>query len=398
MKRIIVIFFYFLTCILILFINYKLFYSPNYQDGINTDIQKQLNFIEDEIKNGADVEMQNLFPEGSVFLNVLYGLTYADLAVNQNVEFKKKAIIQIDSTLKRLLSENNKSIFDRDLPVPYGVFYTGWSNLLLAKKLSLQPISERKAIDVQLYKDNCRAIIKAMNESQYPFLESYSGNVWPADNIVAMASVAEYQNIVDTCYNYEIKTWIENVKLHLSLATGLIPHSVQFNNKEIEGARGCSQSLMLQFLFDIDSTFAKQQFDLYKIHFLTSRFTLPAICEYPKGVDKEGDVDSGPVIWGIGGAASIVAIRTFCKFGDYKTAIAIRNSVELFGVSQTNDHSKKYIFGVLPMADVFIAWSNVLFKSPSQEKLNIRWVILCISVVICSFLVFLIVKKLKSKN
>ena len=213
-----------------------------------------------------------------------------------------------------------------------------------------------------------------------------------------MASVAEYQNIFDTSYNNEIKAWIENVKLKLSPVTGLIPHSVQFNNKEIEGARGCSQSLMLQFLFDIDSTFAKQQFDLYKKHFLTSRLTLAAISEYPKGFDKEGDVDSGPVIWGIGGAGSIVAIRTFCKFGDYKTAIAIRNSVELFGVPQINDHSKKYIFGVLPMADVFIAWSNVLFKSPSQEKLNIRWVILCISVVICSFLVFLIVKKLKSKN
>ena len=55
---------------------------------------------------------------------------------------------------------------------------------------------------------------------------------------------------------------------------------------------------------------------LYKEHFLDYRLGLPGIREYRKGVEGNGSVDSGPVIWDIGGSASIVGVRTLGLYGE----------------------------------------------------------------------------------
>lgn len=44
--------------------------------------------------------------------------------------------------------------------------------------------------------------------------------------------------------------------------------------------------------------------------------------------------------------------------GETETAIGLRNSIEGFGVGLTWNEQKRYLFGILPIADAFIAWSN----------------------------------------
>jgi hypothetical protein len=108
---------------------------------------------------------------------------------------------------------------------------------------------------------------------------------------------------------------------------------------------------------EIDSAFAAEQFTLLTEHFIDTRFGLVGVREYPSGVSGIGDVDSGPVIFGMGGAASIVGIRILGTYKHHK-ARELARGIEAFGLPLENDTEKKYLLGLLPMADAFITWSQ----------------------------------------
>jgi hypothetical protein len=125
---------------------------------------------------------------------------------------------------------------------------------------------------------------------------------------------------------------------------------------------------MLIFLHDIDQSFARKQFRIYDSLFIGKRFGLTCIYEYPRGTWGVGDIDSGPVILGVGGAASIVGMRTLGMFEQEDKAISIRNGIESFGLSRRKENTKSYLFGTLPMADAFITWAQAGIKPATQRS------------------------------
>jgi hypothetical protein len=349
--------------LLIVYINGCLYYSPSKNvESVNLDVLSQLKYLKFQLhEKHAATEMQGLFPEGFVFTTALYGLAWADFAENLNKKSPlfQEAIDEIKWSIEQVQSEVGKANFDPNLPLKYGAYYTGWATYLMGKYLVLNP---NDGIIAHIFNENCQYIKSAILDTKSPYLESYIGLAWPADNIMCLASLSLYEKFYPPQYKATISTWLSRIKQHLDGETGLIPHS--FNpetNESAESARGSSQSLMNCFLMDIDSSFAKEQFALFKKHFIEKRLGLSAVLEYPIGVDKQGDVDSGPVIWGVGTAASIVAIRTMAV-NDDSLYVPIRNSIEALGFANSFGKGKKYIFGALPVADAFLAWSNAAEK------------------------------------
>ena len=372
---------YFLKTIVILLIivvgyfNIKLYDTADFvgpkDSTYNQNVQNQLNFLKKVRDKGEATKMQEFFPEGFMFFQSLYGLTWCELIENQSPtsDLFQAGMKEIEGTLQAVFSEEGKRPFLKELPIEYGTFYRGWSNYLLAQKLILLPDS----LGIERYKNNCKAIVEAMNQSKSPYLESYLGNVWPADMMVAMASIEKYDQIVDTTYQKVVADWLDKVKSHLDLKTGLIPHSATTEGETLESARGSSQSLMLYFLKDMDSTFADQQFAIYNELFLESRFGLQAIREYPKGMTINGDIDSGPIIWGIGPSATIVGQKTYGQFGEWSHYQEIKNCLQAIGFSYQTGKEKKYLLGQFPMADVFLAWSNVSEPKDLGKKVKNNW-------------------------
>jgi hypothetical protein len=323
-------------------------------------IIKQLNYLEYELKNdNLGVRMQSVFPEGFVFINALYGLTWCELAINYNLDtdLNEKAFEEAKFAYNQIDSEYGKAIFDNEMQLEYGAFYTGWKNYLLSKILSFHSTSSQDSLQ---FINTCNAISSAINENESPFLESYPGASWPADIFLGIASLKIHDNIIESKYESTIETWVSKVKLHLDPYTGLVPHSVDaFSGEVVEGARGCSISLIVRLLLEIDYNFAYEQFEIYKKYFSISRLGVPAIREYPKGKEGRGDIDSGPVILKVGFAGTIVSIGVFKSFGEFKTANKTSKAMESFGMSYSIKKRKRYVFGMLPIADAFIAWSRV---------------------------------------
>lgn len=350
--------------LLVIILNVRLYYQPNFKTyknlSINKDLIHQLSFLKAALGHGAAEEMQKIYPEGFAFFNVLYGLSWMEVAqaLSPENELYEEALKEIQRSWLALNSIKGKEIFNPDLEPSYGIFYRGWTNYYLGRKLIVTDVSRRDSTEIMLFRNNCREIISALSKQESPFLQSYSESCWPADMVVAMASVKLHTELVDSSYERKLKIWIQKVKEKTD-SLGLIPHSSEWKSGEpLENSRGSSQSLILNFLIEIDPTFAREQFKIYKNYFLDDRLGLPGIREYPKGVKKSGDIDSGPVLWGIGAAATLVGQRTMYLFGEQSIAIGIRNSIETFGFANTHDGKKSYLLGKYPMADVFIAWSN----------------------------------------
>jgi len=268
-----------------------------------------------------------------------------------------------------------QAMFDENLMLPYGAFYTGWSSYLLGKKLSLEKPSERNTEEVKYFQQQCARIEEAFSKYTSPYLESYYGAAWPADAMVCAASLRLHDALFTPRYNSALYLWIDKVKSRLD-TNGLIPHSVDaITGQAREHARGSSQSLMLIFLYEIDSIFGRQQFDIYENLFPDMRLGLPGIREYPKGTIGTGDVDSGPVIFQIGGAASIVGVRTLSTYQETAKAYGIQCGIEAFGFATGNSNERKYIFGILPMADAFITWAHaaIPLSSYANNTLDRYW-------------------------
>lgn len=358
---------------LIIYFNCGLYYQPSLvargSGLINRDIVEQLAFLKKRMHQGAAADMQQLYPEGYIFMHALYGLAWCEVAekmVSDSVLYRN-ALEEIDWSYWSVRSGEAKRNFDESLPLPYGAFYCGWSNYLLGKKLRAAG-KNRGHPDVEDFKNNCSRIaeyFRAKGSTPYP--ESYPGGAWPADGMMCVASLALHDRLFDPVYKDILQRWVADVKLSADV-NGLIPHAVDASSgKPLENARGCSQSLMLNFLLEIDSVFAHQQFAIFKKLFLDQRLGLFGVREYSFGDSGDGDVDSGPVIFQIGAAASIVSIRTMnlYKEGEYSTSL--RNSVEAFGFPVHQDGMKMYLFGKLPMADVFITWANAAAMLQDEE-------------------------------
>lgn len=359
-----------LLFIWILFLNIKLYHTPKIiqdeQEQVNQEVIYQLYHLKDQFGEGAAQEMQRLFPEGFIFLHALYVLTWSDIAADLNPESEAFAVAikEIDTSLGRMQSEQGKRIFPKNMDFTYGAFYNGWTAYSIGNRLRLQSDS---LLEVRL-KQICKRIATAYRKKDYNYLKSYQGGIWPADNLLCLASLRLHDRIFDANYQSVADSCLLQIKANLDPETGLIPHSISTETMKVrEGARGSSQSLINNFLVEIDSIFAFEQFRIYKEFFVENRLGLIGIREYPKGRVGKGDIDSGPVIWNIGGASSIVGMRTFMQYGKVEIARSLQNSVEAFGVPIRLNKKKRYLFGVLPMADAFIAWGNALNQKHSME-------------------------------
>ena len=349
--------------LILIWINGALYSEDFSHAEIEKDIILQQNFIENELKNNnAGEKMQEIFPEGFVFIHALYGLTWCDLvkaSPKAMASKKSKALKEALFAYDKINTLEAMSTFDSDMTPYNGIFYIGWKNYLLSNILEMDTTFtnfERYKAD---FEGQCEVIKNTLKESNSPYLESYPNQSWPADMSLAMASLKKHDLIFKPKYEREIKQWIIDIKAKLDPVTKLIPHKVKARTGlSSEGARGGSTGLIIKILEEIDPVFAKQQYDIYKTLFVSKTFGLPSVSEYPKGQNGSADVDSGPIIFGVGFSGTIFSIGTFAKLGDYSLSEMQYKAINAFGFANKFSGKKKYLFGNIPIADAFIDWGR----------------------------------------
>lgn len=322
--------------------------DPSTSTGTRTAIA-QLAYLESDLDARAD-RMQRLFPEGRVFTLALYGLTWIDIG-RAEPALRSKALAEARRALVLAEDSISREIFEPASGLPFGVFYEGWVNHLRAGILHL---GGGAAADTA-FRASCARLDSAFRASG-PFLDTYPGAEWPADNAAGAAVLASCGTLLDPRYTRAAQDWLRAALERADPATGLVPHEGWS-----PGPRGESAALMVRFIYEIDPAAAAAQYRGFERTFAT-RFAglLPAAREYPRGTAGGGDVDSGPLILGVSAPASVVGGAAARMVGHHAAAADFRASSEVLGMPLQWGGRRSYAFGKLPVGDAFLAWATVV--------------------------------------
>lgn len=308
-------------------------------------IENQINYLNRQLVSGMDNDLQIRFPEGFVFANALFALSVLEYSeiVNKNDALYAT---YLDRTTNRLLSDRAKRSFSKDLELPYGAFYSGWTNLVLHKYRNSRLLDYSKIKDEVITANDSleQLMLKAQVDSIHP-IDSYFGSVWPGDNLACIASLPYSADDLQ-------KDWYASLQENSTCDSMLLDHFLRSSCE----LRGSSQALCHYFLSTIDREQAINSNERYRALFVEQVFGVELVKEY----QGEGymDVDSGPIVFGYGAVATIMNTKTQSSLqqGNYRWTWAWLN---LAGVTVNLFGSKYYLAKKEPMFDLFMLWCSV---------------------------------------
>src|SRR4051794_17130404 len=143
----------------------------------------QVRFLDSALRHGAAEDMQGLFPEGYFFSHVLTGLAAA--ATTEPGQQAGTALVERE--LAALDSDAGRAPFAAVSSPPGGAFWTGWSLLLQVELARLRPGPAGSSTTADAVRRRAGPLLAALRASPTGFLESYPGQRWPVDNVVAVA-------------------------------------------------------------------------------------------------------------------------------------------------------------------------------------------------------------------
>lgn len=159
---------------------------------------------------------------------------------------------------------------------------------------------------------------------------------WPADQSVTLAGLARFdEGHGSSLLAAPLEGWRAVMERQLDASTGLPRSEVTGRGPGAKHPRGCAQSYISRYLLEVDPALARTWWEAYRAHFLVRLGGVVGFREWPRGVERRGDVDSGPIVLGIGTAASAFGIAAAKAQGDVVLAgqlEASQSAVLLTGV------------------------------------------------------------------
>jgi hypothetical protein len=342
--------------------------ASSYVPGqISEDVLWQLRNIRQRLSAGEGARMQTLFPEGWFFSHIIYGNSWVNVALsNKSASFKseslrQQAIQEVRWVLYQADRPQGLAPFTSNTQVRHGVFYLGWTNRLLGGLLKIQRPEERSPQDLHRFHAQSQELAQAFAASPIVTLAAYPNQAWPCDQTVALASLALHDELFGSNYQPTIQRWVNYTQQHLDPQTGLIPHKIDATTGQIEiSARGSSQVYLLTFLSELDPAFATQQYARFREQLTFPVWGFWPVREYPLQAEGSADVDSGPIIFGIGPTSTIAGIAPARAHQDTQLFESTLLLTDIFGFPQVYNQEKSYAFGSLLVIDDFLVWGKSL--------------------------------------
>ena len=321
-----------------------------------------LRYLSSDLEAQADA-MQRLFPEGRLFTAALTGIAWSNVGLEAEGH-AEPALEGARGALAVALAPRSTEPFGPTAGLPFGTFYDAWTTRLQTGVVRLAQTGGRVLeSDTSGLGERCARLRSALEDGPL-FPDSYPGMAWPADAVVGAAALEGCARTVDPSARAVARAWVSRAVLEADPATGLIPHAVWRPDP-----RGSSSALMVPFLAEVDPSVGRDQLAralrAYPAWLLGA---VPAIREYPRGTDGRGDVDSGPLVFGMSAPASVVMAAASRSSGAPEIGSALLASADLIGWPVTVSGRRRYAAGALPVGDAFVAWSATVPVGPYRHR------------------------------
>lgn len=137
-------------------------------------------------------------------------------------------------------------------------------------------------------------------------IDAYPGMRWGFDTVpVLLALRLRDREVGLPGAEQAIQAHLRWMDTHVDSITGLPPAQLDFDSGAmVEGPRGCDLSLRVALLAQRDRARGEKMYKAYTQHFSVSSLGISGFGEWPDGKSGTADPDSGPVLMGLGMAAT----------------------------------------------------------------------------------------------
>ena len=182
----------------------------------------------------------------------------------------------------------------------------------------------------------CDTLARRMRARRSLHVETYPGETYTADNSVGVAALALYDRAHATDhYAATIADWVSYTRTHLiDDRNGVVVFGVGDDGLPRDQGRGSAAGYNSFYLPFIDASFAAEQRARLRESFVQPMaFGAIGINEYTHGRDagRGGDVDTGPLFFGVSPSATGFAIAAARHDGDEALATGLLRTAELAG-------------------------------------------------------------------
>ena len=158
-------------------------------------------------------------------------------------------------------------------------------------------------------------IVKQLKKSQYSLIETYPDQYYPADISAALGSLGLYKQATGKQWKKVMWEATKDFDMLFRDSTGLVYHQIYITDElHYSEARGASTAFSAYFMSFVNMVIARRLFESIEINLYTEYPLLAGVREYKEGVDGGMDEDSGPIVLGLGTAATgftLASTKTF---------------------------------------------------------------------------------------
>lgn len=219
----------------------------------------------------------------------------------------------------------------RSLQSSHGHAYLGYSNLALSMLTFLDP-GNRFA---DLNRDLTESLARRLREAPHGIIETYPGEAYPADVAAVAGSIGLYDRARGTDHSAALQAHAAQLRArYLDPRSGLLYQAVDARTGQpVASPRASGTAIAAYFLSFADPALAREVFAGIARNQRATFLGFGGVREYPEGVAGSGDIDSGPVLFGVSVSASGFALAGARMFGEEALFTELYRTAELFGVS-----------------------------------------------------------------
>lgn len=285
--------------------------------------------------------------------HVLGATGFAQMAI-QHPQDREAYLLQMEKCLDKLLEEDmqrfdeklwgNKAMETLESDTEHHGAYLAYLNFALSLHRSLKPESRFASTNDLITK----TLVRRFEKSKLLLLQTYRNQVYPADNCLAIASVALHDKATNAGNGETLDRILQNFrKVCIDEQSGLIIQSLNSRSgKPLDEPRGSGTTFGLYFLSFADRELAAELYRASREQLAGSVIGFGLMQEYPKSSKGGiGDVDSGPVImnYGVSPTGFMIAGTRIFDDRDYFQKL-YRTSV-LFGAPLKTGGQWQYVTG-----------------------------------------------------
>jgi hypothetical protein len=219
--------------------------------------------------------------------------------------------------------------------------YLGYANLAL----SMLRLVDAQTGYAELSDELTDALARRLAAAPHGLFETYPGEAYPPDMAMVAGSIALHDCAVGRPERPFMPVWRAAFTRYIDRDSGLLYQTASAASGATAGApRGSGAAISAYALSFADEQLSRQLYDGLRRQ-QVSVLGFGMMREYPSGYAGTGDIDSGPVLLGVGVSATGFALAAARLYGDRRLFTELYRTVDLFGVPLSDSKGRHFMSG-----------------------------------------------------